>query len=672
MSIGLTAAIDTAARAGTTRLMRAVGYARVSTDEQAKGYSIQAARKKIVRYCDRRDMEMVDFFKDEGVSGSLPWQLRDDLPRMMKLARREPRPFDFVVVPETRAIGRKDRVFYRWVWELQDLGIHVAVVDKDFDTSTEAGQDRLREEFNYAAKEYTRIRVRTQDGIQEKAEEGGHVGGIPSYGYRIENQGKRRESRLVIDDEEAAVLRSAWRLLVVTGLTVSEVAWDLNLEESYRRDGDPWTAKSLRYALTAPAVQRGERRFRQDRTPQADAEGNPYPPIVIKLDPIFSEEEVVRLNAALARTSRPTRAEPTFHPLSERVFGLCGKHYTGTSRANRDQHVYRCTGKNTNYYGGKKRQKCEKCECPQIDGQALESRVWTEVCKLLSDPERVAAMAADWAEAAQSGHVDHKARINSLAEQIEDTEETITITMGSAAKQARRRGLKGREAEAAVERALKSLNEELASLEAQKAEAEAWQQDTLVAAQRGRDLQELARVARKRLHDMTKAQQAEVLALLDARVTILGDVPRRLRKDDGISAWFRERGRTVPRMTDEAWARLEPALAAWRITVRRPGRKLADPRRIITGMLEKARTGRPWVEINREYGNTLSVWQRWLQNGLWEQLMDAVADLPGDTLRDLVILPPLRVEGRIDPRLFIEEDKTLEEGNLKTSSLRPM
>jgi DNA invertase Pin-like site-specific DNA recombinase len=78
----------------------------------------------------------------------------------MALARQIPRPFDVVVVAETRAIGRRDRVFWRWVWELQDLGISVAVVDKDIDNTTEDGEAAMREEANYAFKEYVRIRNR--------------------------------------------------------------------------------------------------------------------------------------------------------------------------------------------------------------------------------------------------------------------------------------------------------------------------------------------------------------------------------------------------------------------------------------------------------------------------------------------------------------------------------
>lgn len=115
-----------------------------------------------------------------------------------------------VVVQEDRAIGRKGRAFWPWVWELEDLGVFTAVVKGDYDNTTDEGRSRMRKAADRAEDELINIRDRTQGGIQEKAEEGGYTGGKVRYGYRIENQGKKGDSRLVVDEGEggeAAVLR---------------------------------------------------------------------------------------------------------------------------------------------------------------------------------------------------------------------------------------------------------------------------------------------------------------------------------------------------------------------------------------------------------------------------------------------------------------------------------
>jgi DNA invertase Pin-like site-specific DNA recombinase len=338
-----------------TATLRAVDYLRVSTEQQKQGYGISYSAKKTAKYIERKGWAHVDTFKDEGVSGSLSWQERDDLPRLMKLARQDPKPFDIVVVNETRAIGRTDRAFYRWVWELQDLGIYVAVVDKDIDNTTEEGEAAMREEANYAFKEYTRIRVRTQNGIQEKAEEGGHPGGAAPYGWRIQNKGVKGESRLVLDEcpadghcnrpHEMDALERAWYLIVIEHKNRRQAAMAMNAEGFRRRDGGLWTEKGLGRALTSRAIQHGEMIYRNPLTAgrkhgtKLGVDGQPANgrTVVIKLPRAFSEAEVARLNAAMDRNSRARRADrgTTIHPLSKRLYGQCGRYYTGAPERSR-------------------------------------------------------------------------------------------------------------------------------------------------------------------------------------------------------------------------------------------------------------------------------------------------------------------------------------------------
>ena len=54
----------------TFRKKRCVGYARVSTQEQAEeGYSIDAQIQTIQEYCQRENMECVGVYVDRGKSG---------------------------------------------------------------------------------------------------------------------------------------------------------------------------------------------------------------------------------------------------------------------------------------------------------------------------------------------------------------------------------------------------------------------------------------------------------------------------------------------------------------------------------------------------------------------------------------------------------------------------
>ena len=50
--------------------LKAIGYVRVSTEEQAKpGISLDMQRSKIAAYADLEDMDLIDIIADEGISG---------------------------------------------------------------------------------------------------------------------------------------------------------------------------------------------------------------------------------------------------------------------------------------------------------------------------------------------------------------------------------------------------------------------------------------------------------------------------------------------------------------------------------------------------------------------------------------------------------------------------
>ena len=52
----------------TNSKLRAVGYVRVSTEEQIQGHSLDAQRSEIERYCERNGCRLERFYADEGVS----------------------------------------------------------------------------------------------------------------------------------------------------------------------------------------------------------------------------------------------------------------------------------------------------------------------------------------------------------------------------------------------------------------------------------------------------------------------------------------------------------------------------------------------------------------------------------------------------------------------------
>jgi DNA invertase Pin-like site-specific DNA recombinase len=639
----LTRAIDVALRSGAAATLRAVDYLRVSTEEQAEGYGIAYTGKKTARYIQKKGWEHVRTYADEGFSGSLEADDRPDLRRLMKDARRSPRPFDMVVVNEGRGIGRTGRAFWKWVWELEDLGVYVAVVKKDYDNSTPAGRSQMRKDADYAEEERELIRERTQGGIQEKAEDGLYPGGMVPFGWDVAERGKKGVSHYVLSETEAATLHRA-REVFLEKRSWQETALTLNSEKRTTRSGALWTAHNLRARLLGDAVLENRVVWRGDQA-QRDPDGNPIygETVTIALPPLFSEREIEELKTAASQRRPSVRARFRTYLLTGLMTSPCGQTYEGHQHRPTEV-IYRCKGRNESFAGAG-----DRCTCPYLEATAIEEQVWGDVVALLSDADRMKAMAQDWLNATSHKRVDYTKRIAELDQQIAETEDLIDVTAATAAKRALRRGMTRQEAEEAAERVTKPHEEALAGLEKQRREAEAWQREAAEAGRRLQGLERLAEVARQNLQDIEPAEKGELLRMMGLQAEVVRCAPRRKGVACAVRDWFVKAGRDVPVLTDEAWERIKPLVGGSRPTI--------DRRTVVQALLDKAVTGARYKELAPQYGIDWKTLQtqanRWLRSGTWGEAMamlkgmDAVPAWQPDPIDIKVSLKPLAIESRV-------------------------
>jgi DNA invertase Pin-like site-specific DNA recombinase len=619
-----------------------VAYLRVSTEEQVKGYGVARQETKTTRHIARKGWEHVGAYKDESVSGSLEASERGDLKRLKADAQKDPRPFDIVVVPDGRAIGRKGRAFWRWVWALEDIGVFVAVVADDYDNTTAEGRKKMRRDADYAETEWETIRDRTQGGLQEKAElvEAAHMGGRPPFGYRIEGKGTTG-SRLAVDENESSLIRYVHDLVVGEGLNFFQVATRLNSERRFNRSGNPWTYVNLRDRILSSAVLDGQMVFRGKHA-KTDGDGNPIwgESITIKVPRILSKEESVNLKRKSVSRVMSSRRDCEMYPLSGRVISLCKKTYTGISRASTKSGTreYRCSGGNSNRAAG-----TESCGCSYVNAQALEKHVWQEVVKVIGDGHKLEELAAEWIGLSEGDKAANIERIAELDNQIEDLNEAITaVTLATARKT--------RSADA-IAAATAPLDEELQQLQGLRDEAALWLAEMEDAEQRNQELRDLAKMARHSFLDMDPSQQADILDLLEVKVTFAGPVPKELKTGTPcpVSAWYESAGTEVPAsdLSDADWAEVAPLLH------NRPGDAI---RRSVNAIFHKARTGMSWSEIIAELEVTKTTadhFRRWSKDGTWKLVNEALTHTGRVPVWCPELLPPMTIEGRVDPRMML-------------------
>ncbi|MFJ4972511.1 recombinase family protein [Streptomyces sp. NPDC088755] len=649
------AAVAAARLRSSRRALRAVDYLRVSTEEQAKGYGVAYSGKKTAGYISQKDWEHVGTFVDEGVSGALESRQRPELRRLMEQAWNVPRPFDIVVVNEGRAIGRTGRAFWRWVWELQEIGIFVAVVKRDYDNSTPEGESKMRKDADYAEDEREIIRERTQGGIQEKAESGGYIGGKVPYGYRV------RAGRLVLDEcrkgrdcaakHEACALRRGRVLYAELG-DWSQAALAMNSEGLRRRDGGLWGGQSLRQRVLNPIVLEARQAFRSSAGVRRDHEGRPVngDRVVIPLPPIFTRAEVEELRASSVRPVRTLqKARP--YTLSGRIVSPCGKRYIGggTTRGK----VYRCQGRTRAYAGA------PVCSCPYLAADAVEEQTWRRVRMLLGDADRLKAMAGVHSESPAAQRDGSGERRGELDRQIRIHRQALAIALGVAAKEVAASDLGLEESEKAVERQIAPLQTELRVLLDARRELRNLLAASDAVREQSAQLVELAATTRRMWSDLPLARQKELMATLEVEVTFI-EPQQQGRKGQrcALTEWFTDRRLKVPVLTDEGWAVIEPMIT------HRPRR--VSPRLVMTGILYKARTGISWSALPDLFGCPITLRTyaaRWRESGFWEDAMRSLAAAEGTPLPESNELKT-RIGCSVEPRKLL---KTAKRGSLNTS-----
>lgn len=222
-------------REGGAIMKRAVGYVRVSTQEQVDGTSLTSQEEQIRAYATLKGLDLVDVLIDGGISGGKPL---GDRPEGRKLA-------DMVDAGEVQAviITKLDRGFRSTVdclqtvqaWEKGGIALHICDMGGSaVDTTSPAGRFMLTVLVAAAEMERGRIRERCNEGRRARKSQGYRIGEIP-FGWDLGEGG-----RLVKVDSEQEIIQRV-RSLKAKGWSFRQIAEDLNRDGLRTKKGAAWT-----------------------------------------------------------------------------------------------------------------------------------------------------------------------------------------------------------------------------------------------------------------------------------------------------------------------------------------------------------------------------------------------------------------------------------------------
>ncbi len=246
---------------------RAVGYARVSTDEgeaAASGFELATQEARIRAYAKALGLPMSEVVTDDGDPGTAL-----DRPGLQSLLNSmRAGEVGVVIVAKLDRLSRSLRqLLDLYANEFEGPGIALVSVAEQFDTSLPAGRLFFQVVGSFAEFERDLLTQRVRDGRKAKASRGGYAGGGAPLGYRA----FRGTGVLVVDEEGAATVRRVFAL-EAEGLSRRAIAVKLNGEGRTTAEGKPFTHVQVGRVLDRRAFYAGEYEYAGVATRKGDHE----------------------------------------------------------------------------------------------------------------------------------------------------------------------------------------------------------------------------------------------------------------------------------------------------------------------------------------------------------------------------------------------------------------
>ena len=326
--------------------MRAVIYARVSSDEQAdRGLSIPSQIKICRDFIERQSGVYVKEYIDEAISG-----LKSDRPSFLEmLSDAQEEKFDTIVVYSLSRFSRDrfDAITKKRL--LRDVGVEVVSATEPIDSTTPEGKllEGIIESINefYSAN----LSRETFRGLKANAEMGFWNGGTPPFGYKRKEViiNGTKKSTYEIEEREAEVVKRIFKL-ANEGAGTKKICLILNGEGLRTKSGKIFTPSMVRGVLKNEAYIGNLVWNKQDKKRKGVKyksknlwirKENVFPPIVEEdvFDSVQKNFEINRINHApksVARTHILSGLLKCGNCKSNYVYQICTRKNEGKNYKN--------------------------------------------------------------------------------------------------------------------------------------------------------------------------------------------------------------------------------------------------------------------------------------------------------------------------------------------------
>jgi site-specific DNA recombinase len=496
--------------------VRVAIYARVSSEEQREGQTIDSQIAELERFARAQGWTVAGVYKDEGWSGAV--LARPELDRLRDDATKK--LFDVVLLNDVDRLARDVSHLGVIKRDLERRGIQVRFKKLPGEQSPTANL-MVNILGSFAEFEREMIIDRTRRGRRHKVEVRQlFLGSLAPYGYRYvtKDQSAGRDGYLEIEPEQAAVVRQMFQWVDQEGLSARQVMKRLNeLRIRPRKGGELWAKSSVlrilrcetyagvwhynKFECYAPTAghQREYRRtakYKLRRRAREEWIKVGLPDALRLIERAQWERVQAQLLRNLSFSERNSRHSYFLRGLV--VCGGCRARYVGDP--NHGRFYYRC------------HRRCKRY--PSVREEVLDQAVWEAISELMINPELIVEQVEQREQEAAAKAISSEREIEEVEQGLTKVDEEERRILEAYRLSVLTPTILGRELEQLKVRR-NTLSQRQAELGAQS------RQPSLPAIRR--TVFGYCREVSQRLHALTTSERQRLLQLLIEVVTFKGD-----------------------------------------------------------------------------------------------------------------------------------------------------
>ena len=402
-------------------------YVRVSSEDQQERETIENQIEFAIKYCDLHKLTIREWYKDDGITGTIPLEDRPDGKRLIENAQAG--KVKLLLIYNMKRLGRKARVTLDAVYQLEQHGVMIRSMTEPFDTGTPVGRFIITVLAGQAELDRDTTLEVMWHGANRAARKGKWLGGIVPYGYRVNSEGYLEVSEELIpgreDMTEASVIRLIYFLISEQKYSTIKIADYLNalsIPPAYVKDGRKvkrgkrkektagiWSPGRIRNIIRSTTYKGlhiyGKRSKKKRELIEREV------PAIVSEEVWNTAQQVLRDNQLEALKN--AKRQYLLRGLIK--CGACGLTYHGTAYKNKP--YYTCGGKTA--YKGKYKGKCYSKNVP---AEWIEDLVWNECLNFIKNPGEALQELAKTMETKKSMKDTYQSEKQNITKSLNDKE----------------------------------------------------------------------------------------------------------------------------------------------------------------------------------------------------------------------------------------------------------